>query len=70
MVQPQEHMVLIRVSEVRRNGRVVEFAGVVEGLGQLVTAFQPGDQVHGTADDVFADYVCVHSGSIRLAVND
>jgi NADPH:quinone reductase-like Zn-dependent oxidoreductase len=69
MVQPQDHMVLIRVSEVRRNGRVVEFAGIVEGLGQKVTAFQPGDLVHGTADDVFADYVCVHSGSIRLANN-
>jgi NADPH:quinone reductase-like Zn-dependent oxidoreductase len=63
-------MVLIRVSAVRRSGQVVEFSGVVEGLGEQVKAFKPGDAVQGTADAVFADYVCVHSGSIRLAVND
>ena len=43
---------------------------VIEGMGQKVTAFKPGDEVCGTAEEVFADYVCVHSSSIRLADND
>jgi NADPH:quinone reductase-like Zn-dependent oxidoreductase len=60
-------MVLIRVSGVRRSSSGVEFSGFVEGLGEQVTAFKPGDEVQGTADEVFADYVCVHSGSIRHA---
>ena len=70
MVQSHDHMVLIRVSSVRRTGLQVEFSGVVEGLGEKVHAFQPGDEVHGTADDVFADYVCVDSGSIRPAAHE
>ena len=60
-------MVLIRLRSFRRNGLSVEFSGVVEGLGEQVTGFKPGDEVHGAADEVFADYVCVHSGSIRHA---
>ena len=60
-------MVLIHVRSFRRCGPGVEFTGVVEGLGQKVTAFKPGDAVQGTADDVFADYVCVSSGAIRHA---
>ena len=67
MVEPQEHMVLIHVRSFRRCGPEVEFTGVVEGLGQKATAFKPGDAVVGTADDVFADYVCVPSGAIRHA---
>jgi NADPH:quinone reductase-like Zn-dependent oxidoreductase len=57
-------MVLVRVRTFRRNGRLVEFSGVIEGLGERVGGFQVGDEVQGSADDVFADYVCVHSGSI------
>jgi len=67
MVQPQDHMVLVRVRAFRRNGPLVEFSGEVEGMGERVTGFRPGDEVHGTATEVFADYVCVHSGSIRHA---
>jgi NADPH:quinone reductase-like Zn-dependent oxidoreductase len=65
MVKPQEHMVLVRVSAVRRRGPLVEFSGTVEGMGEGVTSFHAGDEVEGTADGIFADYVCVHSGSIR-----
>ena len=67
MVKPHDHMVLVRVSATQSNGPRIEFCGVVEGLGEKVTAFKPGDEVRGTADAVFADYVCVDSGSIRLA---
>ena len=67
MVQPQEHMVLVRVRAARCNGPLVEFSGIVEGKGELVTGFAPGDEVRSTATQVFADYVCVHYGSIRHA---
>jgi NADPH:quinone reductase-like Zn-dependent oxidoreductase len=70
MIQPQDHMVLVRVRAFSRIGALVEFAGVVEGMGERVTGFQPGDEVCGTASEVFADYVCVHSGSIRRAALD
>jgi NADPH:quinone reductase-like Zn-dependent oxidoreductase len=70
MVQPQDDLVLVHVHTVRRNRSGVEFSGVVEGLGEKVTAFKAGDAVYGIADDVFADYVCVNSGSIKLASND
>jgi NADPH:quinone reductase-like Zn-dependent oxidoreductase len=58
-------MVLVRVRDFRRSGPLVEFFGVVEGTGEQVTGFRPGDEVHGIAAEVFADYVCVPSGSIR-----
>lgn len=70
MVQPQDDLVLIHVHSVRRNWMGVEFSGLVEGVGGNVTAFKPGDAVCGTADDVFADYVCVNSSSIKLVSND
>jgi NADPH:quinone reductase-like Zn-dependent oxidoreductase len=60
-------MVLVRVRAFRRTGRRVEFSGVVEGLGEQVAGLCVGDEVSGTADGMFADYVCVHSGSIQLA---
>jgi threonine dehydrogenase-like Zn-dependent dehydrogenase len=70
MIQPQDHMVLVRVRAFRRNGPLVEFSGVVEGLGEQVAGFRAGDDVHGTAAEVFADYVCVHCGSIRHAAHE
>ena len=60
-------MVLVRVRAFSRNGPFIEFSGFVEGMGEQVSGFAPGDEVHGTATEVFADYVCVHSGSIRHA---
>ena len=67
-----EHVFLARqdASTQQVEELTTQMTGIVEGLGQKVTAFQPRDEVQGTADDVFADYVCVHSGSIRLADND
>jgi NADPH:quinone reductase-like Zn-dependent oxidoreductase len=65
MIQSQDDLVLIFVQTHQRNRLGVEFSGVVEGVGQKVTAFKPGDLVTGTADAVFAEYVCVHSESIK-----
>ena len=60
-------MVLVRVRAFSRTGPLVEFSGVVEGVGEQVLAFRPGDEVQGTAAEIFADYVCVQSGSITHA---
>ena len=63
-------MVLVRVLVLRRNGSLLEFSGVVEGMGERVTGFSPGDEVTGTASEAFANYVCVPSGSIRIAASE
>jgi NADPH:quinone reductase-like Zn-dependent oxidoreductase len=70
MIQPQQHTVLVRVRSYIRRGATVEFAGVVEGVGERVTGFVPGDAVQGTATEMFADFVCVHCGSITHAAHD
>jgi NADPH:quinone reductase-like Zn-dependent oxidoreductase len=40
-------------------------AGTVEAVGASVTAFSPGDEVYGTGDGSFAEFVCAPAG--RLA---
>jgi NADPH:quinone reductase-like Zn-dependent oxidoreductase len=35
-----------------------EVAGVVEAIGAAVTRFQPGDEVYGTCEGSFAEFVC------------
>lgn len=46
-----------------RDGRIgSEFAGVVEGTGDAVTSFAPGDHVFGIAKGANADYVVVAEG--------
>lgn len=41
-----------------------EVAGVVEALGAGVTRFQPGDEVFGTCEGSFAEYVCAQEGKL------
>jgi NADPH:quinone reductase-like Zn-dependent oxidoreductase len=53
---------LVRVAGfgVRRPKRPLlgsEFAGVVEAVGSGVTRFKPGDEVYGSGDGAFAEYV-------------
>ena len=36
----------------------VDVAGLVEAVGEKVTAFQPGDEVFGGRSGAFAEYVC------------
>jgi len=43
-----------------KNGRLgVDFAGTVEAVGQDVAQVKPGDEVFGTSNGAFAEYVCV-----------
>ncbi|PTT64866.1 alcohol dehydrogenase catalytic domain-containing protein, partial [Arthrobacter sp. HMWF013] len=46
----------LRKPKVPVRGR--EVAGVVETIGAGVTRFQPGDEVFGTCEGSFAEYVC------------
>ncbi len=53
------------------NGLGLDFAGVVEAVGEAVTAFRPGDEVFGEVADAytsvarsFAEYLCVAAKSV------
>lgn len=43
-----------------------EVAGVVESVGEGVTRFQPGDEVFGTCEGSFAEYVCAKETLLAL----
>ena len=43
-----------------------EVAGLVETVGQNVVSFRPGDEVFGTAEGTFAEFVCAKEGKIAL----
>jgi NADPH:quinone reductase-like Zn-dependent oxidoreductase len=43
-----------------------ELAGVVEAVGQNVVGFRPGDEVYGTAEGSFAEYVCAEEDRLAL----
>jgi NADPH:quinone reductase-like Zn-dependent oxidoreductase len=42
-----------------------DFAGRVEAVGGDVTRIGPGDEVYGTADGAFAEYVCVPDRAVE-----
>jgi NADPH:quinone reductase-like Zn-dependent oxidoreductase len=54
----------LRAPKVRVRG--MDVAGLVEAVGEGVTAFQPGDEVFGTCDGSFAEYAS--TGQERLAL--
>ena len=39
-------------------------AGTVEAVGRNVTAFEPGDEVYGTAEGSFAEYARAEAGKL------
>ena len=41
-------------------------AGTVESIGKEVTGFKPGDEVYGTCDGAFAEYVRARAGRLAL----
>jgi NADPH:quinone reductase-like Zn-dependent oxidoreductase len=52
----------LRAPKVRVRGRDV--AGTVEAVGAKVTRFKPGDEVFGTAEGSFAEYVCAREDKL------
>jgi NADPH:quinone reductase-like Zn-dependent oxidoreductase len=52
----------LRRPKARNPGR--SFAGTVIELGDGVTQLQPGDEVYGTADGAFAEYVAAEVGKV------
>ncbi len=43
-----------------------DFAGRIEAVGAEVTEFHVGDEIFGTANGTFAEYVCADAGTIAL----
>jgi NADPH:quinone reductase-like Zn-dependent oxidoreductase len=54
----------LRTPKTGTRGR--ELAGVVEAVGGNVVGFRPGDEVFGTAEGTFAEYVCAKEGKLAL----
>jgi len=54
----------LRAPKVRVRGRDV--AGTVEAIGPNVTHFKLGDEVFGTAEGTFAEYVCAREDKLAL----
>lgn len=54
----------LRTPKIGTRGR--ELAGVVEAVGGNVVGFRPGDEVFGTAEGTFAEYVCAKEGKLAL----
>lgn len=47
----------------------VDYAGVVEAVGNNVKDFKPGDQVYGGRNGAYAEYICVKKSIARKAGN-
>jgi NADPH:quinone reductase-like Zn-dependent oxidoreductase len=54
----------LKAPKIGTRGR--ELAGVVEAVGRNVVGFRPGDEVFGTAEGSFAEYVCAKEGKLAL----
>ncbi|CAI3791550.1 NAD(P)-dependent alcohol dehydrogenase [Pseudarthrobacter sp. MM222] len=54
----------LRTPKVGIRGR--ELAGTVEAVGRNVVGFRPGDEVFGTAEGTFAEFVCAKEGKLAL----
>lgn len=50
----------------RNSIRGREVAGEVEEIGRNVVGFRPGDEVFGTCEGSFAEYVCAKEGKLAL----
>ena len=64
--QSQSDLVLIHVRALRRSRRGVQFAGVVESVGENVRGFNPGDAVYGMGSSEFAEHLCAPQDDIAL----
>src|SRR6266700_2757855 len=54
----------LRKPKITRLG--VDMAGKVETVGRNVTQFKPGDEVFGTCDGAFAEYVCASESALVI----
>jgi NADPH:quinone reductase-like Zn-dependent oxidoreductase len=50
----------------RRKALGVDFAGVVEEVGEKVEAFKRGDEVYGMRDGAFAEYLCAPESHVAM----
>ena len=54
----------VRAPKATNPGRAL--AGTVEAVGEAVTALRPGEDVYGSCDGSFADYVCARAEMLAL----
>src|SRR5690349_14419374 len=67
-IRGQPYIMRLRfgLSTPKRNALGVDFSGVVEEVGDEITAFTPGDEVYGMCDGAFAEYLCAPASEIAL----
>ena len=66
--KPAIYKLLFGMSRPKRPMPGMEFSGVVEAIGDDVTAFKPGDEVYGDISakgwGTFAEFACVHESTV------